>query len=142
MYAVVETGGKQYRVAKDDVVIVERLAGKAGDTVSLDRVLMVGEPGGTATVGAPLVDKASVTAEIIEQGRADKIIVFKKQRRKNYRRTRGHRQDTTVLKVTGVNGPGGSSAKAPVKKAAAESKAEAEAPAQQAAAEPKATAEE
>jgi len=106
MYAVVQTGGKQYRVAKDEVVIVERLAGEAGDKISLDQVLMVGETGGAASVGAPLVDKASVTAEIIEQTRGDKIIVFKKQRRQNHRRKYGHRQDLTVLRVTDIKGPG------------------------------------
>ena len=106
MYAVVQTGGKQYRVAKEDVFVVERIAGEAGDTVSLDQVLMVGEAGGGATVGAPLVDKASVTAEIVEQSRDDKIIVFKKQRRQNHRRKHGHRQDVTVLRVTDIKGPG------------------------------------
>ena len=115
MYAVVQTGGKQYRVAKDEVVVVERLAGEAGDKVALDQVLMVGEAGGKASVGTPLVDKASVTAEIIEQTRGDKIIVFKKQRRQNHRRKYGHRQDLTVLRVTDIKGPG---AKKAAKKAA------------------------
>ncbi len=101
MYAVVKTGGKQYRVAKDDIIKIERLTGEAGEVITLDDVLMVGE-GDNITVGAPLVEGASVAGEILEQGRGPKIIVFKKRRRQNYRRKKGHRQDLTVLKVTEI----------------------------------------
>lgn len=101
MYAVVKTGGKQYRVAKDDILKVERLPGEAGDVVTLEDVLMLGD-GADVTVGAPIVDGASVAAEILEQKRDKKIIVFKKRRRQNYRRKAGHRQHLTVLKVTDI----------------------------------------
>ena len=115
MYAVVKTGGKQYRVSKDDILKVERLAGDAGDTVTLGDVLMVGE-GGDVTVGAPMVDGASVAAEILEQKRDRKIIIFKKRRRQNYRRKKGHRQYQTVLRVTDIL-TGGAKAKPAAKKA-------------------------
>ena len=101
MYAVVKTGGKQYRVAKDDVIKVEKLGGQDGETVVLDQVLLVGN-GADVTIGAPLVDGASVAAEILEQARDKKIIVFKKRRRQNYRRKKGHRQHLTVLRVTDI----------------------------------------
>ena len=100
MYAVLRTGGKQYRVAENDLIRVERLPANAGDSITLDQVLMVG--GETPRIGAPLVDGASVTAEVVEQTRGDKIIIFKKKRRQNYRRKRGHRQDLTVLRITGI----------------------------------------
>jgi large subunit ribosomal protein L21 len=102
MFAVIRTGGKQYKVASGDVIRVERLAAEPGATLTLDEVLMVGE-GGTTTVGTPLVAEASVTAEVVEQGRGPKLIVFKKKRRQNYRRKNGHRQDLTVLRITGIN---------------------------------------
>ena len=98
MYAVIKTGGKQYKVAKNDVIEVEKLAGEAGKSVSLDEVLLVADDKGV-TVGAPTVDGASVSATVLEQGRADKIVVFKKKRRHNYRRKAGHRQDITVLRI-------------------------------------------
>jgi len=101
MYAVIRTGGKQYRVAKDDVIQVEKLEGDAGGTIELGEVLLVGE-GESATVGSPLVAGASVTATVLEQAKAPKIIVFKKRRRKNYRRRNGHRQQLTVLRVTDI----------------------------------------
>lgn len=102
MYAVVETGGKQYRVQEGDVFRVERLEGEAGQEVVLDRVLMVG---GESSVkwGSPLVDGASVTAEIVSQARADKILVFKYKSKKNYRRMRGHRQYYTEIRIKGIN---------------------------------------
>ena len=99
MFAVIKTGGKQYKVAPNDVILVEKLPGQAGDTVTLDQVLMVGDK-----VGAPIVAGASVTATLVEQTRGEKIIVFKKKRRQNYRRKKGHRQDLTVLRITGING--------------------------------------
>lgn len=124
MFAVVETGGKQYKVAVDDVLAVEKLAGEAGDTVELSNVLLVGDD--TATeIGTPYLSGKAVAAEIVEQTRGDKIIVFKKKRRQNYRRTAGHRQDLTILKILSI----GEAGKAPKKAAkptakAAEKKAE------------------
>ncbi len=101
MFAVVKTGGKQYKVAKDDIIRVEKLDVEAGKTVTLDTVLMVSD-GKKMTVGAPSVAGASVTAEVLEQTRADKIIVFKKKRRQNYRRKAGHKQHLTVLKIKDI----------------------------------------
>lgn len=101
MYAVIKTGGKQYRVAADETIVVEKLEGAAGDKIAFDQVLMVGN-GESVTVGAPLVAGATVQGEIVEQGRADKIIVFKKKRRQNYRRKNGHRQPETLVKITGI----------------------------------------
>ena len=101
MFAVIRTGGKQYRVAKDDVIAVERLPAEAGEVIALDQVLMLGE-GAAATVGRPLVAGACVAATVVEQTRGDKIIVFKKKRRQNYRRKKGHRQDLTVLRITDI----------------------------------------
>jgi large subunit ribosomal protein L21 len=120
MYAIIKTGGKQYRVAPDDTLEVERLPGNAGDTVELADVLMIaGEAG--IEVGTPLLAGASVSAELVAQTRGDKIIIFKKRRRKHYRRRQGHRQDLTLLKVTAINAAG---AKKPAKKAAAKPAAE------------------
>ncbi len=118
MYAVIKTGGKQYRVAKDDVIVVERLAGSAGDKIELDQVLML-DDGKGPTLGTPLVDGARVAATVLDQSRGDKIIVFKKKRRKNYRRTMGHRQDLTVLRITDILAEG-KKAKATRAKAKAE----------------------
>jgi len=124
MYAVVKTGGKQYRVSKDDILKVERLPGEAGEVITLDDVLMVGE-GKNVTLGEPQVAGAAVAAEILEQGRGPKITIFKKRRRQNYRRKKGHRQLLTVLKVTEIL-TDGAKAKPAAKKAAkkAEPKAE------------------
>ncbi len=104
MYAVVKTGGKQYRVKPGDVFAVERLAGDAGDKIKLDQVLMVADDGAAPTVGAPVVANAAVNCEVVDQNRADKITVFKKRRRKGYHRTKGHRQLQTVLRVLDING--------------------------------------
>lgn len=101
MYAVIKTGGKQYKVAKNDVILVERLPGEAGAAIELDEVLLVGDDKGQ-TVGAPLVEGAHVAASVLEQARGDKIIVFKKKRRQNYRRRAGHRQDLTALRITDI----------------------------------------
>ena len=101
MFAVIRTGGKQYKVAEGDVIAVEKLVGEPGATIELGEVLMVGEGAGAAT-GTPLVAGASVSAELVEHRRADKIIVFKKKRRHNYRRKNGHRQHQTVLRITGI----------------------------------------
>ena len=102
MYAVIRSGGKQYRVAPDDVIQVEKLEAEPGASVVLDEVLMIGG-GDAAKVGAPLVDGASVSAEVVDQKRGPKIIVFKKKRRKNYRRRNGHRQDITLLRITAID---------------------------------------
>ncbi|MEL7430162.1 MAG: 50S ribosomal protein L21 [Pseudomonadota bacterium] len=134
MFAVIKTGGKQYRVAPDDVLKIEKLAGEAGDFVQLSDVLMVGE-GGNITAGAPLVEGAMVSAEIVEQGRTRKIIAFKKRRRQNSRRTIGHRQHLTTVRIAEIltdgKKPSNKKAAAPKKeeKAAAPAKeAKAEAP--------------
>ncbi len=128
MFAVIKTGGKQYRVAPNDVLRIEKIEGRPGDTVELGAVLAVGGEAGV-TLGAPLVEGAMVAAEVIEQGRADKIIVFKKKRRKNHRRRNGHRQHETVLRVTEIltdgKKPGKAPSKAAAKAAPAPAKAEA-----------------
>ena len=114
MYAVIKTGGKQYKVAKDDVIAVERLAGEPGATIELGEVLMIGEGAEVAT-GTPLLDGALVSATVVEQTRAAKIIVFKKKRRHNYRRKNGHRQHETVLRIDAIHAasapPGGGRAR-------------------------------
>ncbi len=99
MFAVIKTGGKQYKVAENDVIAVEKLDGETGAAVAFDQVLMVGDK-----VGAPVVDGASVTGEILDQFKTDKVIVFKKKRRQNYRRKHGHRQQQTLVKITGISG--------------------------------------
>ena len=101
MFAVIRTGGKQYRVTPNAVLKVEKLAAEPGATVTFTDVLAVGE-GGNLTVGAPTVAGASVTATVIAQDRLDKIIIFKKRRRQNSRRRNGHRQHVTVLRVGGI----------------------------------------
>ncbi|MGK9231992.1 50S ribosomal protein L21 [Inquilinus limosus] len=103
MFAVIRTGGKQYRVAPDQLVTVERLDAEPGASVTLDEVLMVGGDG-AIKIGTPVLAGASVTAEVVEQTRGPKIIIFKKKRRQNYRRKKGHRQDLTVLKITAIAG--------------------------------------
>ena len=118
MFAVIRCGGKQYKVAKDDVIAVERLAAQVGASVDLDQVLMVGEGEG-ARVGTPVLAGASVKARVLEQTRGPKIIVFKKKRRKGYRRTQGHRQELTVLRITDISsGPEKKAPKPKAKKAA------------------------
>ena len=101
MYAVIKTGGKQYRVAQGDSLRIEKLSGEVGSEVTFDEVLMVG--GDKVAVGTPRVDGASVTATITAQDRAKKIIVFKYKRRKGYRRKYGHRQPFTEVEITGVS---------------------------------------
>jgi large subunit ribosomal protein L21 len=122
MFAVVRTGGKQYRVAAGDKIVVEKLAGEAGDTIQLGDILLAGE-------GSDLrsTDGLTVAAEIIAQAKADKVIIFKKRRRHNYRRKKGHRQQHTILRILGI---GDQQAEKPAKKAkAAPAPAESEAPA-------------
>tara|TARA_B100001989_G_scaffold252511_1_gene234830 strand:- start:635 stop:964 length:330 start_codon:yes stop_codon:yes gene_type:complete len=101
MFAVVKTGGKQYKVQKDDKILVEKLEGKEGGKITLDEVLMLVD-GKTAKVGEPVVKGAKVEAKIVAQTRGPKITVFKKKRRQNYRRKKGHRQDLTMIQVTDI----------------------------------------
>jgi large subunit ribosomal protein L21 len=109
MFAVIRTGGKQYKVAQDDLIAVEKLAGEPGAAVEFNEVLMLGDGAEVAT-GTPLVAGAMVSATVVEQSRAAKIIVFKKKRRHNYRRKKGHRQYQTVLRITEIRGAGNSPA--------------------------------
>ena len=101
MFAVLRTGGKQYKVQKDDVIKVEKLEAEAGKTIDLNEVLFLSD-GKKATIGAPLVKGASVKAEVLEQKKDKKIVVFKKKRRQNYRRTKGHRQQVTILRIKDI----------------------------------------
>jgi len=134
MFAIVRTGGKQYRVAAGDKIVVEKLAGEAGDTITLSDVLLAGEGGDLKST-----DGLTVSAEIIAQAKADKVTVFKKKRRHNYRRKAGHRQQLTILKIVAIGGKKAAAKKAdeapaaekPAPKAAAP---KAEAPAKKAAA--------
>jgi large subunit ribosomal protein L21 len=105
MYAVIKTGGKQYRVQAGDLLVVEKLDGEPGAQVAFQDVLMIGD-GEDVTVGAPLVEGAAVSATLVETRKGDKIKIFKKTRRQGYRRTNGHRQFQTVLRVTGLSGAG------------------------------------
>jgi large subunit ribosomal protein L21 len=97
MFAVIKTGGKQYKVQKDSVIIVEKLEGEAGTKVSFDEVLMAGDK-----VGTPVVAGASVAGEIVRQTRGEKVIIFKKIRRHGYKRKQGHKQDLTIVKITDI----------------------------------------
>ena len=105
MYAVVKTGGKQYKVAKDDKIIVDRLEAEAGAQLRLDEVLMIAN-GDSVTLGAPLVKDAAVGATVLRHTRGDKIMVFRRKRRKNFRRMRGHRQDLTLIQITDIAADG------------------------------------
>ncbi|VAW17196.1 LSU ribosomal protein L21p [hydrothermal vent metagenome] len=121
MFAVIKTGGKQYKVATDDILEIEKLDANPGDAVIFDNVLMLGT-GADVTIGAPLVEGATVAAELVEQARAKKIIVFKKKRRQKYRRKAGHRQDLSVVRITEIltDGKKPAAKKAAPKKDAAE----------------------
>src|SRR5271165_6458109 len=123
MFAVIRTGGKQYRVAAEDVIKVEKVAGERGEIVQFGEVLVIG--GDNVTLGAPTVSGACVAAEVLEQGRGPKVIAFKKRRRKNSRRKRGHRQEFTLVRVTEILTDGAKPSKAagsrrPARSAAAE----------------------
>ena len=102
MYAIVKTGGKQYKVAQGDVLFVEKLEANEGDVVTLDQVLAVAGENGL-TVGAPVVEGATVTAKVVAQGKAKKVIVYKYKAKKNYRRKQGHRQPYTKLVIESIN---------------------------------------
>lgn len=140
MFAVIQTGGKQYKVASNDTLVVEKLAGEPGEKVTFD-VIAVGSDKQVA-VGAPTVSGAQVTAEILSHGKGEKVVIFKKKRRQNYRRTRGHRQPYTALFITEVKDEKGNKVaadadKKPKAKTVAEPKTEAKkAPAKKAAAKP------
>ena len=114
MFAVIRTGGKQYRVAPNDIIEVEKIAGQPGDIVELAEVLLLGGDKGPQT-GSPTISGALVAAEVIEQRRGDKIIVFKKKRRSTYRRKNGHRQELTALRITEILTDGKKPSKAPPK---------------------------
>jgi len=101
MFAVIKTGGKQYKVAKDDIIIVEKLEAEAGKAVAFDEVLLAGKEG-DVKVGAPLLKGAQVKGEVLEQRKRAKVVIFKKKRRQTYRRKRGHRQNETVVKITSI----------------------------------------
>ena len=135
MYALVRTGGKQYRVAKDDTILVERIAADEGAEVILDDVVMLGD-GDKITIGTPQVEGAAVSATVVSQTRGPKIIIFRRKRRKNHRRTQGHRQDLTLLKINAIAEDGKSlkPKAAPAKKAAATEEAAPKAAAKKAAA--------
>ena len=133
MYAVIKTGGKQYRVEPSDKLRVDKLAGEPGAMVDIKDVLMVGE-GDKTQVGAPMLDGASVKLEVLEQTRNDKIVVFKKKRRQNYRRTHGHKQQMTVVRVAEIADADGNkatakAAKTPAKEKSTKADADADAPA-------------
>ncbi|MDH6234302.1 large subunit ribosomal protein L21 [Mesorhizobium soli] len=127
MFAVIKTGGKQYRVAANDVITVDKLDGNAGDVIEITAVLAVGN-GADVSIGAPFVEGATVAVEVVEQGRAATVIAFKKRRRQNSRRKRGHRQHETVIKISEILTGGAK----PAKKAAVAAEA-AEKPAKKAA---------
>lgn len=133
MYAVIKTGGKQYKVSEGDILRVEKLDAEAGDTVAFDEVLMIGGEG-DALVGSPAIDGASVTAEVLDVRKDKKVLIFKKRRRQNYRRKKGHRQWLTVVSVAEILKPGSKSKMSAKKKAAPVKEAPAaEAPANEAA---------
>ena len=141
MFAVIKTGGKQYRVAANDVLTVEKLAGNAGEIVTFGEVLAFGNDDDT-TIGAPFVDGASVTAEVVEQGKARTVIAFKKRRRQNSRRKRGQRQLLTTVRISEILTGGAKPSKQPAaRKQAAEPQAAAPEAAQPAAASVEAAAE-
>jgi large subunit ribosomal protein L21 len=102
MFAVIRTGGKQYRVAADDVITIDKLAGEAGEAITFGEVLIVGD-GDDTKVGAPILSGVTVVGTVVEQTRGDKVIAFKKRRRQNSRRKRGHRQELTVVRITEIS---------------------------------------
>lgn len=129
MFAVIKTGGKQYRVAADQEIVIEKLEGEAGDTLVFGEVLMIGD-GDKVDVGAPMIKGAQVVGEVVEQTRGAKVITFKKKPRNTYRRKLGHRQSLTVIKITEILAKGGAVEKKAERKP--EPKAEAAAPAKKA----------
>ena len=139
MYALVKTGGKQYRVAKDDTILVERIAADEGAEVILNDIVMLAD-GDKVTIGTPKVEGAAVSATVMRQTRGPKIIIFRRKRRKNHRRTQGHRQDLTLLKINDIAedakklAPAKPAAKTATKKAATTTESAAKKPTPKAAA--------
>ena len=129
MFAVIRTGGKQHRVAEGDRIVVERLDAEAGDVVAFDRILMVAGNGEAPLVGAAVPSEARVFGRVLEQTRGPKLIVFKKKRRKNYRRTKGHRQDLTAVRILSISPSGAFEAEAAAAEPAPEAVDETVAPA-------------
>jgi len=115
MYAVIKTGGKQYKVAAGDKLKVEKLAGDVGSKVVLDKILMLAD-GEAVTIGSPLVAGAKVNATVVSHGRGDKVMIFKFRRRKHYRKTQGHRQSYTEILISDINGKGAKEVSEPVAK--------------------------
>lgn len=103
MYAIVDIAGKQFKVAPEQSLYTPRLAHKQGEHVTLDKVLLLSDKAGKVTLGKPHIAKATVEAEVVAHGRAAKVIVFKKKRRKGYKKTQGHRQETTTLRITNIH---------------------------------------
>jgi large subunit ribosomal protein L21 len=132
MFAVIRTGGKQHRVAENDRIVVERLGGEAGDLVAFDQVLMLAEDGKEPLVGAAVPAEARVFGRVLEQTRGPKLIVFKKKRRKNYRRTHGHRQDLTAVRIVSISASGAFEAEAAAAEPIPAPEPQAEAPAAEA----------
>jgi large subunit ribosomal protein L21 len=132
MFAVIKTGGKQYRVAAEDVITVATLAGEPGSAVTFDQVLMVTNDNGTQ-VGAPVLEGVTVTGTVVEHTRGEKVIAFKKRRRQNSKRKRGHRQDYTVVRITEILSQGEKPKKAAPKKKTTKAAADDAAPAETAA---------
>lgn len=132
MYAVIKTGGKQYKVEAGATLKVEKLLGEVGSKVVIDKVLMIAD-GENTTIGAPLIAGATVNATVVSHGRADKVMIFKFRRRKHYRKTQGHRQSFTEILINDVNGKGAVAAKPVAAKPAAEPKVAAAKPAAKAA---------
>jgi large subunit ribosomal protein L21 len=126
MYAVIVTNGKQYKVSENDVLKIDKLEVEVGSVVQFDTVLAIGGADGTLRLGTPTVEGAKISAEVLEQKRDDKIIVFKKKRRHNYRRKNGHRQYITVLRILDVSGKGSTEKKAVMKSAPKGASAEGE----------------
>lgn len=133
MYAVIKTGGKQYKVTQGDVLQIERINAAEGETVSFDQVLMIAD-GGDVQIGAPLIEGTSVTASVRKHGRGKKIEIVKFRRRKHYRKQMGHRQDFTEIEITAIAGKAGEAKPAAAKKPAKAAKAEGDAPEKAAAA--------
>ena len=136
MFAVIRTGGKQYRVAPNDVIEIDKIAGKPGDIIELSEVILLGGDGGPKA-GSPTIAGALVAAEVIEQKLSDKIVVFKKKRRANYRRKKGHRQALTALRITEILTDGKTPSKAAPKPEPKKAEKKAETPATEAEAERK-----
>ena len=128
MFAVIRTGGKQYRVAEGDRIVVERLDAEADDLLAFDQLLMLAEDGKEPLVGTAVPSEARVFGRVLEQTRGAKVIVFKKKRRKNYRRTKGHRQDLTAVRIVSISLSGGFEAEAAAEEPFPVAEAQAEAP--------------